>query len=97
MDKAMAIPEEETLPCLAGRYLLDILPALQRLDRLLERAVIAAATAYGAESATDRFRGMHISTSEVERLLARVPGAPLLWVEPMAEVLRQSKRSANPG
>ena len=56
--------------------------ALQRLDRLLEQAVIAAAAAYGAGSAADRFRGMHISTGDVERLLARPPGAPLLWVEP---------------
>lgn len=50
---------------------------LQRLDRLLERAVVAAQTAYGSEAATDPYRGLHISQQEVEQLLAREPGASL--------------------
>lgn len=50
---------------------------LQRLDRLLERAVVAAQTAYGSEAATDPYRGLHISKLEVEQLLAREPGVPL--------------------
>jgi AAA+ superfamily predicted ATPase len=29
----------------------------------------------------DRFRGLHIAAGEVERLLARPPGTPLLWIE----------------
>lgn len=50
---------------------------LQRLDRLLERAVVAAQTAYGSEAATDPYRGLHISQQEVEQLLAREPGVSL--------------------
>ena len=53
-------------------------PALRRLDRLLERAVVAAEAAYGPSAATDRFRGLHISGEDVARLLARPPGDPLL-------------------
>jgi SpoVK/Ycf46/Vps4 family AAA+-type ATPase len=51
------------------------------LDRLLERAIDAAAAAHGAEAAGDHFRGLHIAAGEVERLLARPPGTPLLWIE----------------
>ena len=60
-------------------YLNGLLPALNRLDRLLERAVAAARAAYGPEATADPFRGLHISPSEVERLLARAPGGPVLW------------------
>ncbi|HEX5085753.1 MAG TPA: AAA family ATPase, partial [Blastocatellia bacterium] len=52
--------------------------ALRRLDRLIQRAITAAEDAYGAESLTDRFRGLHIGPDEVERLLAREPGSPAL-------------------
>jgi SpoVK/Ycf46/Vps4 family AAA+-type ATPase len=60
----------------------DVLSALVRLDRLLERAVIAATAACGAQAADDRFRGLHISTPEVERLLAQAPGTSPLWSAP---------------
>jgi AAA+ superfamily predicted ATPase len=53
-----------------------LLPALRRLDALLERAVAAARTAYGPDAARDQFRGLHIGTNEVAQLLARAPGAP---------------------
>jgi hypothetical protein len=59
-------------------YLNDLLQALGRLDRLLERAVAAAQAAYGPEAAADPYRGLYINHSEVERLLAREPGAPIL-------------------
>jgi SpoVK/Ycf46/Vps4 family AAA+-type ATPase len=62
-------------------YVDDLLVALQRLDRLLERAVSEAAAAYGPEAASDRFRGLHISQGEVARLLVRAPGVPALWTE----------------
>jgi len=66
----------------AGRVEFDgLLPALQRLDRLLERAVAAAQTAYGTDAATDFYRGLYINQTEVERLLAREPGAPALRAE----------------
>jgi SpoVK/Ycf46/Vps4 family AAA+-type ATPase len=56
----------------------DLLPALQRLDGLLERAVVAAQVAYGPLAAADPYRGLYISQDEVLRLLARQPGAPVL-------------------
>ncbi len=55
----------------------------RRLDRLLERAVLAARVAYGPEAMADPFRGLHISPQDVERLLAREPGVPVL--QPRAE------------
>jgi AAA+ superfamily predicted ATPase len=58
-----------------------LLPALQRLDRLLEQAVAAAQVAYGAEAATDHYRGLYINLADVERLLAREAGVPTLWVD----------------
>jgi hypothetical protein len=62
----------------------DLLPALQRLDRLLERAVAAAQTVYGREAARDHFRGLYISQADVERLLARELGVPMPWVDATA-------------
>src|SRR5260370_6183026 len=56
-----------------------LIPALRRLDELLERAISAAQAAYGAEAATDRFRGLYISAHEAERLLRREPANPILY------------------
>jgi ATPase family associated with various cellular activities (AAA) len=50
-----------------------LLEALRRLDGLLERAIMAAEVAYGAEAATDPYRGLHISHADVERMLGREP------------------------
>jgi ATP-dependent 26S proteasome regulatory subunit len=61
----------------AGRPYLDgLLTALRWLDRLLADAAVAAQAAYGADAVTDRYRGLYISWDEMERLLAREPGAP---------------------
>lgn len=62
----------------ARRCLNDLLPALQRLDRLLEQAVAAAQESYGPEAAQDPYRGLYITRDEAERLLARAPGASML-------------------
>lgn len=64
-----------------GSYLDDLLPVLQRLDRLLERAVAAAQAAYGPQAAADPYRGLYINQDGVTRLLAREPGAPTLQME----------------
>ena len=88
VESAASAAAESELP--------DILSALQRLDHLLERAVIAATAAYGAESAADRFRGLHISPDEVERLLARAPGAPLLWAEPYSQNAEAEQTRGDP-
>ncbi len=56
-----------------------LLPALRRLDALLARAVASAAAVYGPEAASDPYRGLVIDRDEVERLLQRAPGEPLLF------------------
>jgi AAA+ superfamily predicted ATPase len=57
--------------------LATLLPALQRLDSLLEQAVSAAPACFGAQAAHDLYRGLYISRDEADRLLARQPGAAL--------------------
>ena len=59
----------------------ELFAFLRRLDGLIGRAIAAAEEAYGPESFTDRFRGLHISPDEVERLLAREPVTPVLRTE----------------
>ncbi|NJL21365.1 MAG: hypothetical protein HC895_11905 [Leptolyngbyaceae cyanobacterium SM1_3_5] len=63
----------------ATRSLDELLETLGRLDRLLAQAIALAQTIYGAEAATDRYRGLHITPGEAERLLAQAPGAPILY------------------
>ena len=72
---------ESTYTGATNSSLAELLPALQRLDRLIEQAVTAAQVAYGPEAAADRYRGLYINQNEVERLLARQPGASVLWSE----------------
>jgi hypothetical protein len=55
--------------------LTDILPALQRLDALLEQAVHAAKAQFGTEGNDDLYRGLYVSKDEFDRLLAHEPGA----------------------
>lgn len=56
-----------------------LLVMLRRLDALLVRAVAVADESYGSEAASDSFRGLHITQDEVERLLSREPGKPVLY------------------
>ena len=63
----------------AGKQRLEVLlPALHRLDRMLERAVTAAESAYGTKAASDPYRGLYITRDDVDRMLVREPGAPVL-------------------
>ena len=55
----------------------ELLPALERLDALLSHATSLAQQTYGPEAGADRFRGLHISEGEVDRLLTRPAAAPL--------------------
>jgi AAA+ superfamily predicted ATPase len=52
-----------------------LLPAMQRLDRLLDWAVKAMQASRGPELAAP-FRGLYVSRAEVSRLLTLQPGAP---------------------
>lgn len=65
-------------PNAANSAFKDLQPALQRLDRILQAAVAAAQAAYGPEAAADPYRGLYIGLGEVEKLLARPPGIPVL-------------------
>ncbi|NEN98850.1 MAG: ATP-binding protein [Moorea sp. SIO3I7] len=58
---------------------------LQRLDGLLERALAAAQVTYGSMAATNPYRGMQVDQEEVEQLLTRPPGTPVLQVDTETE------------
>src|SRR5260370_189732 len=53
------------------------MPVLTALDRLLERAIQIAQSIWGSDTASERFRGLYINQTEVQRLLRRMPGEPL--------------------
>ncbi len=78
MASRRARTAEARAPKTPGGALAELRPALERLDLLLKRAVVAAAEVYGAEAASDRFRGLYVGDAEVVRLLNRAPGEPLL-------------------
>jgi AAA+ superfamily predicted ATPase len=63
----------------------ELFAALGRLDRILERATRAADAAHTGKPSTDPYRGLYISSEDVEKLLAREPGAPLLAGQDTAE------------
>jgi len=69
------------LPPIAAtdRSLTSLFSALEQLDRLLDRAIQTAGATHDTE--IDPYRGLHISREEVERLLDRAPGVPLLQQE----------------
>ena len=57
----------------------DLVPVLERLDRLLERAVTLTEAALGAADRNDRFRGLYLTKEDVERSLAEPPGGRRLF------------------
>jgi hypothetical protein len=52
--------------------------ALGRLDRMLERATVAADAAAGTPATTEPYRGLYVTTEDVQRLVRRAPGTPAL-------------------
>lgn len=52
--------------------------ALERLDRLLEKATTAADAAYNSGAAPEPYRGLYISSESVTRMLQRQPGSLFL-------------------
>ncbi|HZR41103.1 MAG TPA: AAA family ATPase [Ktedonobacteraceae bacterium] len=59
----------------------SLLAALRRLDGMLEQACSIVQELYGPARMADPFRGLHISQTEVEQLLASPPVSSLLFVE----------------
>ena len=56
----------------------ELIPALARLDSLLEISIDNAQLVFGKKAAGDLYRGLYINKEEVERLLKREPGTPIL-------------------
>jgi hypothetical protein len=72
-------PDLESSLASAGQLALrELLPALQRLDALLERAAARVPEVYGAHVVGDRYRGLYISETDVAQALACEPAAPRL-------------------
>lgn len=89
-------PTAEPEVSFTGPSLSDLLPELKRLDRLLEQAITAARAVYGTKAAADPFRGLHISQSEVEQLLAREAGVPIFRTHPgLEETLPEAVREGS--
>lgn len=61
-------------------HLEQIILLLQYLDQLLENAIKEAEIVYGTDEATNPYRGIQIDTAEIEQLLDRTPGAPVLLI-----------------
>ena len=78
MVEAVETPVDEVSSRTVAVWTAELLPALERLDRLLERAVTAAEATFGPQAAADPFRGLYIRRDEAERLLARPPGGRAL-------------------
>ena len=78
----------------------ELLLLLQKLDRLLENAVKVAQSAYGTDAANSPYRGIQINEEEVERLLDREPGMPVLEMTEAAfqefyvDVIQENSRLA---
>jgi hypothetical protein len=55
----------------------ELLPWLNRIDTLIQKAVLLAESLYSPDRATAPYRGLQISLEEVDRLLQRHPAEPL--------------------
>lgn len=56
----------------------EILGWLEQLDEVLDLATAAARERYGVGPNTDPYRGLYVGIDELDRLVARAPGVPLL-------------------
>ncbi len=65
--------------------------ALGRLDRMLERATAAADAAADA-STPEPYRGLYITSRDVQRLISRAPGEPLLAASDGASAMPPGSR-----
>ena len=77
----------EGIPAIEDSSLSYLLQVLKRLDGLLERAVATARTVHAQGPSPDPYRGLYVGHEEVDRLLSREPGAPVLLGENVAPKL----------
>jgi AAA+ superfamily predicted ATPase len=81
-------------------WLENLLPALQWLDKLLEKAVVAAQATYTKDPTTEAYQGLYITQEDVEQLLVRQPGDPVLklrgeaWEPSFSELADKASRLA---
>jgi len=79
-------------------WLENLLPALQWLDKLLEKAVVAAQATYAKDPATEAYQGLYLTQEDVEQLLVRQPGDPVLklggeaWESSFSELADKASR-----
>ncbi|NCR09317.1 MAG: ATP-binding protein [Microcystis aeruginosa LG13-11] len=78
----------------------NLLPALQWLDKLLEKAVVAAQATYAKDPTTEAYQGLYLTQEDVEQLLVRQPGDPVLklggeaWEPSFSELAVKASRLA---
>lgn len=81
-------------------WLENLLPALQWLDKLLEKAVVAAQATYAKDPTTEAYQGLYLTQEDVEQLLVRQPGDPVLklggeaWEPSFSELAVKASRLA---
>lgn len=79
-------------------WLENLLPALQWLDKLLEKAVVAAQATYTKDLTTEAYQGLYLTQEDVEQLLVRQPGDPVLklggeaWEPSFSELADKASR-----
>jgi AAA+ superfamily predicted ATPase len=79
-------------------WLENLLPALQWLDKLLEKAVVAAQATYAKDPTTEAYQGLYLTQEDVEQLLVRQPGEPVLklggeaWEPSFSELADKASR-----
>ena len=61
-----------------GKASQEVVSVLDSFDRLLGHAIEKAQSVYDNEVGVDLYRGLYINEREVDRLLARTPGSPLM-------------------
>jgi AAA+ superfamily predicted ATPase len=77
-------------------YIGGLLPALQRLDHLLEQAINIVQASCGSGTFADPFRGLHISQEEIEYLFTLVPGEPRLFTQDRGQVQQEALHTSAP-
>jgi hypothetical protein len=83
----MEAGDGRVLTPMAGEAWDALVPALERLDALLLRAVEGAREVYGIPPGGDQFRGLYVSDADVDRAFERRAGEPLLFARGSEETM----------